>query len=90
MNQAENKSIILRTLEEWEDEERQRRKMSAEMGLAMAELVREEGSACRGTENSNFCLVLILGCQRVREGSACLHVLALLQGQGWLCRRLLC
>lgn len=44
MNQAENKSIIQRTLEEWEDEERQRRKMSAEMGLAMAELGREEGS----------------------------------------------
>lgn len=44
MNQTENKSISQRTLEEWEDGKRERRKMSAEIGLVMAELERQEGS----------------------------------------------
>lgn len=43
MNQTENKSVIQRTLEEWEDAERERRKMSAEISLVMAELEREGG-----------------------------------------------
>lgn len=43
MNQTENKSIIQRTLEEWENGERERRKTSAETGLVMAELEREGG-----------------------------------------------
>lgn len=44
MNHAENKSIIQRTLEVWEEGEKEERKESAEVGFAIAELLREKGS----------------------------------------------